>query len=36
MYPGVEARSEPRSPWAKELASRPLVTEEPFLAEKVT
>jgi hypothetical protein len=36
MYPGVEARSEPRSPWAKELASRPLVTEQPFLAEKVT
>jgi hypothetical protein len=36
MYPGVAARSEPRSPWAKELASRPLVSEEPFLAEIVT
>jgi hypothetical protein len=36
LYPGVEARSEPRSPWAKELGSRPLVAEEPFLAEKVT
>ena len=36
MYPGVEVRSEPPSPWAKELASRPLVTEKPFLAERVT
>ena len=36
MYPGVEVRSEPPSPWAKELASRTLMVEEPFLAEKVT
>ena len=35
-YPGVEVRSEPPSPWAKELASRPPLTEEPFLAEKVS
>ena len=34
-YPGVEIRSEPPSPWAKELASRPPLTEEPFLAEMV-
>ena len=34
-YPGVEIRSEPPSPWAKELASRPPLAEEPFLAEKV-
>jgi hypothetical protein len=34
-YPGVEVRSEPPSPWAKELASRPPLAEEPFLAEKV-
>lgn len=35
-YPGVEVRSEPPSPWAKELASRPPLAEEPFLAEQVT
>jgi hypothetical protein len=34
-YPGVEVRSEPPSPWAKELASRPPLAEGPFLAEKV-
>jgi hypothetical protein len=34
-YPGVEIRSEPPSPWAKELASRPPLAEEPFLAEQV-
>jgi hypothetical protein len=34
MYPGVTARAEPRSPWAKELAGQPIVVEEPFLAEK--
>jgi hypothetical protein len=36
MYPGLEVRSEPPSPWAKELVSRPPVKEEPFLAEQVT
>jgi hypothetical protein len=34
-YPGVEVRSEPPSPWAKERTSRPPLAEEPFLAERV-
>lgn len=34
-YPGIEVRSEPPSSWAKEMASRPQLAEEPFLAERV-
>lgn len=36
MYPGLEVRAEPPSAWAKEMASRAPVKEEPFLAERVT
>ncbi|MGO9217197.1 MAG: hypothetical protein ACLP5E_05395 [Streptosporangiaceae bacterium] len=36
VCPGVSTTAEPPSGWAKELASRPPLVEEPFLAEKVT
>ena len=36
VYPGLDVHAEAPSGWAKELASRPALVEEPFLAETVT
>ena len=36
VYPGLDTHAEAPSGWAKELASRPALVEEPFLAETVT
>jgi hypothetical protein len=36
VYSGTETPADPPSGWAKELARRPPLVEEPFLAEKVT
>jgi hypothetical protein len=36
VYPGLDVHAEAPSGWAKELASRPALVEEPFLVETVT
>lgn len=36
VYSGTETLADPPSGWAKELARRPPLVEEPFLAERVT
>ncbi len=36
VHPGLDTHAQAPSGWAKELASRPALAEEPFLAETVT